>query len=702
MKKLLITLTIMFGCFLTRGQTLNELAIITGSDIVLPNNFGESVSYDGDYAIVGAPSKDYVYQGNTLNGVGAVYVFKKDSNGNWSEVQKLIPSNISIDNRNDRFGTSVAISGKYAIVGAPQPSGYQNNANKKGVVYVFERNQDGVWLEVQKLVGSDSVMKDSFGTGLVLDGENMLIGASGVDVNNVSSVGRVYAFSRNSSGFWEETQKILPSELQQGGIFGRSIAIDGKKAIVGYFDDGPNQSIDRQGSAYIYEQDSNGVWSQSQKIVASDGTAKDLFGGSVGIEGNYVVVGAYSDKDEQNPSAATNRGSIYIFEQDSTGSWNERQKIVPSYYSFPDKLFGYSVSINNDFIVVGAPFEDFDANTNTDEGALYIYEHDVISNLWVENQRIVSSDLKQHNQFGINVILQDDTLIALSTGNAFFNVRGSVYFYEFCRNISISDTNFEQWLVDEQIDSDGLVNGGISDCDAKKVTELNIPPLQGIADLTGISAFTNLEVLSIPENDLVTLDLSNNTKLISVNCYFNFLEQIDITNCGQLASLNVSDNFLTALNISGINDLQSLDARTNQDLSCIQVKDLAEAEAKSSGRRPQWRVDASSSFSLNCPTNVVRSSLSKYEKLRIRNEKLTKNNVFLFPTRIRNGKLTILTEGSMYFDVLIYDLHGSLTKEFRSISKVNDLDVSKLSPGLYVAKIYQGGKEIVKKFIIER
>ncbi|WP_271783421.1 T9SS type A sorting domain-containing protein [Aquimarina algiphila] len=699
MKKILITLMMLLVCLWSNGQTFREILKTTGSDIVgSSERFGYSVSVDGDYAMVGAPGNILV---NAPLGVGAAYVFKKDNTGNWSEVQKLVPNNVSISNRGDNFGFSVAISGKYAVIGARNTDGSGNNQNDIGAAYVFERNANGIWIERQKLTASDPIAFDDFGNGLAIDDDNILIGAPGVDVNDISFVGGVYVFSRNSNGVWEETQKITPSELDDGS-FGRSIAIDGNKAIVGYFDDGLSQLIDRQGSAYIYEKDSNGTWNQAQKIVASDGTEKDLFGGSVAIEDNYIVVGAYSDKDEQDPAATINRGSIYIFERNSSGIWNEKQKIIPSFHSLPDKLFGFSVSINNGFIAVGAPFEDFDINTNTDEGAVYIYEHDVVNDFWVENHRLLSSDLIQHNSFGFDVDLQDNTLVVVSSGNFNFNAGGSAYFYEFCRKISIPDTNFEQWLVNEQIDSDGLVNGSISDCDAKKVTELNIPPLQGIASLTGISAFTNLEILSIPENDVVTIDLSNNTKLISINCYFNLLEEIDITNCNSLVSLNVSDNFLTGLDISGIDDLQSLDARTNANLTCIEVKDLAEASTKSSGRRPKWRVDNPSSiFSLNCPVPAT-ILLSKNEKMRIRNKRTMNNDILMFPTKITNGKLTVLVGKDQYFDVILYDLQGNIIEENYDILRQKDFNVSGLLPGLYMAKIRQDGRDTVKKFIIGR
>ncbi|GGX19692.1 T9SS type A sorting domain-containing protein [Aquimarina muelleri] len=271
-----------------------------------------------------------------------------------------------------------------------------------------------------------------------------------------------------------------------------------------------------------------------------------------------------------------------------------------------------------------------------------------------------------------------------------------------CDPVSIPDPKFEEFLVFEGIDSDGLVNGNISSCDAEKVTEIFITALQGVTNLTGIEAFTNLEILSIPENDLVTLDLSSNTKLISLNCYYNLLEQINITNCNQLLSLNLSDNFLTGLDISGINDLQSLDTRQISTLNCIKVKDLTEAAAKSSGRRPKWRVDNRSTiFNLNCPAS--KTSIINSSKKGLRNSKNRSEDIIVFPTHIANReKLTVLTEGDQYFDVSIYDLQGNLLKKSKKISTKVDLDISKFSPGMYIVKVNRGRNEFSKKIIVTK
>ncbi|MEA1895337.1 MAG: FG-GAP repeat protein, partial [Euryarchaeota archaeon] len=102
------------------------------------------------------------------------------------------------------------------------------------------------------------------------------------------------------------------------------------------------------------------------KINASDGTAHDLFGDSVAISGDYVVVGAWFDDD-----AGNNSGSAYIFKRDGT-AWAQEAKITAN-DGEARNLFGNSVAISGDYVVVGAWFDD-DAGNNS--GSAYIFKRD--------------------------------------------------------------------------------------------------------------------------------------------------------------------------------------------------------------------------------------------------------------------------------------------------------------------------------------
>jgi hypothetical protein len=84
-------------------------------------------------------------------------------------------------------------------------------------------------------------------------------------------------------------------------------------------------------------------WDEIIKTTASDRERNDEFGYSVSISGDYVIVGAYKDsEDELGVNTLSNAGSAYIFEEDGSESWVEVQKIVASDRG-EDNYFGESV-----------------------------------------------------------------------------------------------------------------------------------------------------------------------------------------------------------------------------------------------------------------------------------------------------------------------------------------------------------------------
>ena len=96
-------------------------------------------------------------------------------------------------------------------------------------------------------------------------------------------------------------------------------------------------------------------WNEIIKISASDrvGGVGDRFGYSVSISGNYAIVGARNeDEDASGGNTIYGAGSAYLFERDGAGNWSEVKKIVASARAANDH-FGYSVSISGDYAIVG-------------------------------------------------------------------------------------------------------------------------------------------------------------------------------------------------------------------------------------------------------------------------------------------------------------------------------------------------------------
>ena len=183
---------------------------------------------------------------------------------------------------------------------------------------------------------------------------------------------------------WDEIIKTAASDRTASDYFGYSVSISGDYAVVGaYLEDhdvsGGNEMSDA-GSAYIFK-NTGGTWSEVRKITASDRAASDNFGYSVSISGDYAVVGAhYEDHDASGGDEKTNAGSAYIFKKDQGGTdnWGQLQKIIASDRTSYD-YFGVSVSISNDYVIVGAHREDHDANGGNemiDAGSAYIFKKD--------------------------------------------------------------------------------------------------------------------------------------------------------------------------------------------------------------------------------------------------------------------------------------------------------------------------------------
>jgi hypothetical protein len=308
-----------------------EQAKITASDGEQGDLFGKSVSIDGNYIIVGANWSD-----DNGEQSGSAYIFHRNVN-TWSEVTKLTASNAGTM---DQFGYSVSISGNYAVIGA-----YKNEVDgiKTGSAYVFKRTGHN-WTEQIRLNASDGEEGDLFGFSVSLDGKYIVVGAYDADDAGYNPS---YIF-RRFGNVWYEQAILSPNDATSGDCFGKSVSISGNYALIGAYGDDDNGSS--SGSAYIFNRTGTN-WTQQAKITPSDGSNGDNFGLKVSISGNYALISAYHDDDY-----GSNSGSAYIFNRDGS-IWSEQQKLTASDGGGQD-LFGSSVCIDGDYGIIGAMFDD--------------------------------------------------------------------------------------------------------------------------------------------------------------------------------------------------------------------------------------------------------------------------------------------------------------------------------------------------------
>ena len=421
-----------------RAQSWVEITKATAADREVDDRFGYAVAISGDYALIGAPYEDEDTAGmDSLLNAGAAYVFERDAMGQWQQMQKLVASDRAMG---ALFGNAVAISGDYAIVGAYLDDTDATGANSRtnaGAAYIFKRDASGQWTEVQKLVASDRAAGDYFGVAVDISGTRAIVGAfreshDASGGNRRSWSGSAYLFERDGSGTWQQVQKLVASDRAAFDEFGIAVALSGDRALVGahYADEDANggNALGEAGAAYVFERDTSGTWQQVQKLTPTDRTTGDYFGYSVDLSGDYALIGAYrQDSDANGTNALPDAGAAYLFERDASGTWTEVQKLTPSDRA-ADDAFGIAVSIDGSRALIGAYHHDRDANGGNPQahaGAAYLFERDASGN-WTEVQKLTASDRQANDAFGQVIALSaNDALIGAPSED--HNANGSNY-----------------------------------------------------------------------------------------------------------------------------------------------------------------------------------------------------------------------------------------------------------------------------------
>ncbi|MGH7845487.1 MAG: hypothetical protein ACREQW_09995 [Candidatus Binatia bacterium] len=353
---------------------------------------GNAVAIAGEELVIGAPAED----GNK----GAVHVYRYNSSTmTWIEEQKLIALDAAA---NDLFGLSVAIGNDRIIVGAP----FHNE--QSGAVYVFRFYPETMsWLLEQKIMASDGAQGDVFGSSIAIDGDRLVIG-SPADDDKASRSGAVYVYRFNSeTTMWVQEQKLVASDGTEEDSLGWSVAIDGERIVAGAIQTNNCRcNPNRAGSAYLFNRLSE-TWEFKTKLTPPDGIEGDLFGHSVSVSGDRIVVGTLS------------ANYAYVFRRDNdTMLWTEEQKLAPS-DGTPGIEFGSAVAIAGDRIFVGAPV------SNTGRGAVYVLGFDPETRRWAQAQILTGTGASMRPRFGQSIAAAGERIVAGEPGS------GAAYIYRF-------------------------------------------------------------------------------------------------------------------------------------------------------------------------------------------------------------------------------------------------------------------------------
>ncbi len=346
---------------------------LTASNAGSGDAFARAVSVDGNIALLGAPMED-----DPTNS-GAAYVYRFDGS-NWIEEAKLSPVDTA---SGDEFGYSVSIYGSVAVIGAH----FDDDAgSKSGSAYIYRF--DGTnWIEEAKLTASDATSGDEFAQSVSVYGNTVVVGAHW-EAWNRSGAAYVYRYDGVN---WIEEAKLTASDAGSYDYFGHSVSIYDDALVVGalFDDDLGSQS----GAAYIYRYDGTN-WIEEAKLTASDGGSTDDFGSSVSISSNAVLIGARSN----GPGAA------YVFRYDGS-NWIEEDILRASDGTAID-YFGNTVSLDNNMALVGAPYDD---DLGSSSGSAYLYQYDGAT--WAETAKLTASDGTAWDKFGYSVSIYEGLML---------------------------------------------------------------------------------------------------------------------------------------------------------------------------------------------------------------------------------------------------------------------------------------------------
>ncbi len=290
-----------------------KTAKLKASDAAYEDYFGNTITSDGNYTVVGA----YYEDPNNKYNAGSVYVYKKQSDGTMTQLAKLSASDGSSD---DYFGKSVAINGNYIVVGAYID---YTTSSYEGSAYVFKINSDDTISQIAKLKANDAAYNDQFGWSVAISGDYIAVGAP-YDDPDYSNEGSTYIFKRYSDNNVTQIAKLSPDELYYNDYFGYSLSMSNNYLTVGSY--GNN-------AAYVYKIVDDTNITMLKKLTGSYG----YFGYDVAMDNDYIVVGDhYYDR-------------AYVFTMQSDDNISQIAYLTTTGPS----TFGYSVDIKGDTIAIG-------------------------------------------------------------------------------------------------------------------------------------------------------------------------------------------------------------------------------------------------------------------------------------------------------------------------------------------------------------
>lgn len=257
-------------------------------------------------------------------------------------------------------------------------------------------------VETGVVTSADIAAADDFGYGVALEGTTLAVGAPFADIGANANQGAVYIFEQ-VAGAWQQVQKLTAADGTTNDLFGWSVALAGDRLVVGAEEANVDVN-DAQGAAYVFER-TGGVWQQVHKLVESTAIQNQAeYGASVAIQGDWIVVGAPAAYSAQH-------GRAYVYQRDEggPGAWGLVAELEDDIFD-SNAGFGDSVALDGDLLVVGARLLDRVAGSFDNEGGAYVFRRDE-TNYWDQVGKLFRTGAQDNERAGSAVALEGTRIV---------------------------------------------------------------------------------------------------------------------------------------------------------------------------------------------------------------------------------------------------------------------------------------------------
>lgn len=324
----------------------------------------------------------------------------------------------------DRFGGIVALSDRYAAVGARFDEDSTNNRANVGSVTVFRKDSTG-WVFDERIQPAGLVANDNFGLDLALEGNTLVVGAWAADRDRAVNTGEVRVFERGATG-WTPVQTLVPT-INQRGFFGRGLAISGDTIAIG-----APLAANGAGQIYLYKK-VNGVYSLRHALGQTSGgqilnpRASSSFGDTIALDDDVLIAGAPRyDRSSRSNDRDTGAYFLYTRSIDAAGTETWRLNSASTLSNGQDSLLGFDVAVSGDFAAVTRP------GVNRSTGAVILLQRPAMGGAWtIVTAPLLAPSAARFDFFGRSIAMTDDRIIvgAHNADPSGISNAGSAYTY---------------------------------------------------------------------------------------------------------------------------------------------------------------------------------------------------------------------------------------------------------------------------------